>query len=307
VISAYDVRTTIYEIPMSFVSQNVDAIIIKKLGLKEKSAVRDGWKKVVENFKSATRTARIAIVGKYTGLHDSYISIFESLFHGGIANHARVQLVKFESEELEDGRDLDDAFADCDGILVPGGFGLRGIEGMIRSAQHAREKKIPYLGICLGMQIMVIEYARTRLGLKDANSTEFAPEVKHPVVSLLEEQVDIKAFGGTMRLGRGDTHLKKGSRILEAYGAEVITERHRHRYEVSNQYRKDLEDAGLVVSGVTPDGALVESVEWPDHPWGVGVQFHPEFKSKPLAPSPLFSRFITACLAAQETTAAART
>ena len=306
VISAYDVRTTIYEIPLTFVQQNVDAIIIKKLGLAEKSPTRDGWKKVVDHFAEAKRTVRVAIVGKYTGLHDSYISIFESLFHGGIANGARVQLVKFESEELEDERDLSAAFADCDGVLVPGGFGLRGIEGMIRSAHYARDKKIPYLGICLGMQIMVIEYSRYVLGLKEANSTEFAPETKMPVVSLLEEQVDIKAYGGTMRLGKSDTHLKKGTCIHAAYGADVIAERHRHRYEVANQYRKDLEAAGLLVSGLTPDASLVESVEWPDHPWGVGVQFHPEFKSKPLAPSPLFSQFIAACLKSQEKSAAAR-
>jgi len=306
VISAYDVRTTIYDIPLAFADQKVDAIIIRRLGLAERGPVRDGWRQVVDHFANAKRTVRIAIVGKYTGLHDAYISIFESLFHGGIANRSRVQLVKFESEELEDGRDLSAAFADCDGVLVPGGFGLRGIEGMIRAAQYARENRIPYLGICLGMQIMVIDYARSRLGLKDANSTEFAPEVKNPVVSLLEEQVDIKAFGGTMRLGRSDTHLKKGSRVHEAYGTEVISERHRHRYEVSNQYRKDLEEAGMIVSGLTADGALVECLEWPDHPWGVGVQFHPEFKSKPLAPSPLFSRFIAACLAAQEKTATAR-
>jgi CTP synthase len=315
VISAYDVRTTIYDIPLTFVDQKVDAIIIKKLGLAEKGPARNGaaktparqgWKQVVEHFTNAKRTARIAIVGKYTGLHDSYISIFESLFHGGIANKARVQLVKLESEDLEDGRDLTAAFSDCDGILVPGGFGLRGIEGMIRAAQYARERKVPYLGICLGMQIMVIEYSRALLGLKDANSTEFSPESKYPVVSILEEQVDIKAYGGTMRLGRSDTHLLPGTHIHAAYGAEVISERHRHRYEVANHYRKDLEGAGLIVSGLTPDASLVESVEWPDHPWGVGVQFHPEFKSKPLAPSPLFSHFVTACLAAQEKTTSAR-
>jgi len=300
VISAYDVRTTIYEIPLTFVEQKVDEIILKKLGLGEKGPVRDGWRKVVKHFTEAKKTVRVAIVGKYTGLHDSYISIFESLFHGGIANGARVQLIKFESEELEDGRNLSEAFAECDGVLVPGGFGLRGIEGMVRAAQYARENKVPYLGICLGMQIMVIEYARNILGLKDASSTEFSPETKTPVVSLLEEQVDIKTYGGTMRLGKSDTHLKPGSKIHAAYGADVISERHRHRYEVSNQYRAELEEEGLLVSGLTPDSALVESVEWPDHPWGVGVQFHPEFKSKPLAPSPLFNHFISACLIAQE-------
>ncbi|HET6487113.1 MAG TPA: CTP synthase [Spirochaetia bacterium] len=300
VISAFDVRTTIYEIPLTFVEQKVDALIIKKLGLAEEAPIRDGWQKVVDHFTEAKRTVRVGIVGKYTGLHDSYISIFESLFHGGIANASRVQLVKIESEDLEDGRDLEGIFSDCDGVLVPGGFGLRGIEGMVRAARYAREKRLPYFGICLGMQIMVIEYARTCLGLKDANSTEFAPESKFPVVSLLEEQVDIKAYGGTMRLGKGDTHLKPDTRIRSAYGADVISERHRHRYEVSNQYRGRLEEAGLLVSAVTPDSALVESVEWPNHPWGVGVQFHPEFKSKPLAPSPLFTQFIAACLKNQE-------
>ncbi len=304
VISAYDVRTTIYEIPLTFVEQKVDEIIVKKLGLAEKGPARDGWRKVVKHFTEAKKTVRIAVVGKYTGLHDAYISIYESLFHGGIANGARVQLIKFESEELEDGRNLSEAFAECDGVLVPGGFGLRGIEGMVRAAHYARENKVPYLGICLGMQIMVIEYARNVLGLKDASSTEFSPETRTPVVSLLEEQVDIKAYGGTMRLGKSDTHLKAGTKIHSAYGAEVISERHRHRYEVSNRYRAGLEGEGLLVSGLTPDSSLVESVEWPDHPWGVGVQFHPEFKSKPLAPSPLFNHFISACLVAQEKLAA---
>jgi CTP synthase len=307
VISAYDVRTTIYEIPLMFVEQKVDEIILKKLGLGEKGPIRDGWRKVVKHFTEAKKTVRIAIVGKYTGLHDAYISIFESLFHGGIANGARVQLVKFESEELENARNLNEAFADCDGVLVPGGFGLRGIEGMVRAAQYAREKKVPYLGICLGMQIMVIEYARNVLGLKDANSTEFAPETRAPVVSLLEEQADIKSYGGTMRLGKSDTHLKAGTKIQAAYGEGVISERHRHRYEISNHYRADLEGEGLLVSGLTSDSTLVESVEWPDHPWGVGVQFHPEFKSKPLAPSPLFNHFISACLVSQEKLVAVNT
>ena len=177
---------------------------------------------------------------------------------------------------------------------------------MIEAARYAREERVPYLGLCLGMQIMVIEYSRYMLGLKEANSTEFAPETKVPVVSLLEEQVDIKAYGGTMRLGKSDTHLKRGTCIHAAYGTDVIAERHRHRYEVANQYRKDLEAAGLLVRGLTPDASLVESVEWPGHPWGVGVQFHPEFKSKPLAPSPLFSQFIAACLISQEKSSAAR-
>ena len=299
VISAHDVHTTIYEIPLSFGEQKLDTAIMKRLGLVEKSPARDGWKRVVEHFTGAKRTARIGIVGKYTELHDSYLSVFESLFHGGIANGARVQLVKIESEELEGEADLTVAMTGCDGILVPGGFGMRGIEGMVRAAHYARTKGLPYLGICLGLQVMVIEYARDILGLKDANSTEFTPESKHPVVALLEEQIDIKTYGGTMRLGKSETHLKEGTHIAEAYGAQTIFERHRHRYEVSNKYRQSLEDGGLVISGLTPDGTLVECVEWPNHPWGVGVQFHPEFMSKPKAPSPLFARFVGACLAAQ--------
>ena len=306
VISAYDVSTTIYEIPIEYMEQNIDAIIMRKLGLAEKAHRGEGLRGFVESYRAGTGMVRIAIVGKYTGLHDSYISIFEALFHAGVANGARVQLAKFESEELEEARDLADAFAGCDGVLVPGGFGLRGIEGMVRAARFARERKLPYLGICLGMQIMVIEYARAVLGLKEANSTEFAPDTKHPVVSLLEEQVDIKAYGGTMRLGKSDTHLRPGTHAYEAYGAEVVSERHRHRYEVSNRYRKDLENAGLRVSGLTPDGSLVECVEWPDHPWGVGVQFHPEFTSKPLAPGPLFSAFVAACAGSREKIAAGR-
>ncbi len=307
VISAHDVGATIYEIPPTFAEQSLDDIIMRKLGLAGKRPLRDGWKKVVDHYRTVTETVRVAIVGKYTGLHDSYISIFEALHHGGIANGVRVELVKFEGEDLEDGRDLDEALGGCDGVLVPGGFGMRGIEGMIRSARWAREKKVPYLGICLGLQIMVIEYARHVLALSGAHSSEFSPETEHPVVSLLEEQVDIKAYGGTMRLGKSDSHLAPGTKIAAAYGAPVISERHRHRYEVSNRYRKRLEEAGLVMSGLTPDGSLVESVEWPGHPWGVGVQFHPEFKSKPVAPSPLFSHFIAACRESKKKKGVART
>ena len=307
VISAHDVASTIYEIPPVLAEQKLDEIILRKLGLAGKGPLRDGWKKVVDHFRGTRPTVRVAIVGKYTGLHDSYISIFEALNHGGIASGMRVELAKFEGEDLEDSRDLDGALGECDGVLVPGGFGTRGIEGMIRATCWARGKKVPCLGICLGLQIMVIEYARSVLGLAGAHSTEFAPDTEHPVVSLLEEQVDIKAFGGTMRLGKSDTRLAAGTRIAAAYGAQVISERHRHRYEVSNRYRERLQEAGLVISGVTMDGSLVESVEWPDHPWGVGVQFHPEFRSRPLAPSALFARFIQACAEAKKKRGAPRT
>jgi CTP synthase len=306
VISAHDVASTIYEIPTSFAAQKLDDIIMRRLGLAGKRPWSDGWKKVVDHFRGTSAGVRVAIVGKYTGLHDSYISIFEALNHGGIASGVRVELVKFEGEELEENRDLDQALGDCDGVLVPGGFGTRGIEGMIRAARWARERKVPYFGICLGLQIQVIEYARSCLGLAGAHSTEFSPDTPDPVVSLLEEQVDIKSFGGTMRLGKSDTHLARDTKIARAYGATVISERHRHRYEVANRYRPRLQEAGLVLSGLTPDGSLVESVEWPDHPWGVGVQFHPEFKSRPLAPSPVFSSFIAACAEARKSRGAPR-
>jgi CTP synthase len=297
VLSAHDVRTTIYEIPIVYAEQKLDEIIVRKLSLPPKGPARDDWRAFVERFVGAKRTVKVAIVGKYTNLHDSYISIFEALLHGAVANDARVELEKFEGEDLEERADLAEVFAGCDGMLVPGGFGNRGIEGMIRAARFARDSDLPYLGICLGLQIMVIEYARSVLGLDEANSTEFAPDSKHPVISLLEEQMDVKSYGGTMRLGRGDSHLAARTRIAAAYGRRVISERHRHRYEVSNRYRRQLEDAGLVVSGLTADESLVEAVEWPDHPWGVGVQFHPEFTSRPTAAGPLFAAFIDACLA----------
>ena len=294
--SAYDVRTTIYEIPLVYAAQKLDEIVVRKLHLPPKGLVRDGWRAFVDRFVAASRTVKVAIVGKYTNLHDSYISVFEALLHGAVANDARVELVKVEGEDLEEGRDPAEVFAGCDGMLVPGGFGSRGIEGMVRAARFARESGFPYLGLCLGLQIMVVEYARTVLGIADANSTEFAPDSKSPVVSLLEEQVDVKTYGGTMRLGRGDSHLAPNTRIAAAYGRRVISERHRHRYEVSNRYRRPLEDAGLIVSALTADESLVEAVEWPDHPWGVGVQFHPEFTSRPTAAGPLFTAFIDACL-----------
>jgi CTP synthase len=208
-----------------------------------------------------------------------------------------VELVKIDSGSLEaPGADLDALLGGIDGILVPGGFGERGIEGMIVAAGYAREKGLPYFGICLGMQIMVIEYARHVLGWKDAHSTEFNKTSAHPVVSLLEEQIDVKAYGGTMRLGASESITRPGTGIRRAYGSDAIVERHRHRYEVDNKARPELEKAGLVVSATTPDGSLVESCEWPGHPWGVGVQFHPEFKSRPTKAHPLFKSFVAQCL-----------
>ncbi len=300
VISAYDVQTTLYEIPLMYHRQKLDEIALNKLELAYGEAKLSAWEEVVKVFTTTEKRARIAVVGKYIELSDSYKSVDEALFHGGIANGAKVELVKVDSEKLEKNGNFDEVFSEVDGILVPGGFGGRGILGMVQTAQYARENGLPYLGICLGMQVMVIEYARNVLGMEDADSTEFAPECEHPVVSLLEEQIDVKNYGGTMRLGENASRLQAGTTIRKIYGSEMIRERHRHRYEVSNRYRQDLHDAGLRVTATTEDGALVESVQWQEHPWGLGAQFHPEFKSKPVDAHPLFRSFIEASLLRQQ-------
>ncbi|MFW5788864.1 MAG: CTP synthase [Spirochaetota bacterium] len=300
VISAYDVESTIYEIPLIFSRQGLDVIALERLSLEYEECELGAWEHVVEVFRQREGLVRIAVVGKYIELNDSYKSVDEALYHGGIANDRRVELVKVDSEMLENletEEEVADVLRGVDGILVPGGFGSRGIEGMVRAARYARENGVPYFGICLGLQVMVIEYSRNVLGLEKANSTEFDQEGPHPVVSLLEEQVDVRNYGGTMRLGASDSHLLAGSLIREIYGEPVIQERHRHRYEVSNRYRQSLEEAGLLVTAVTPDHSLVESVQWDDHPWGVGVQFHPEFKSKPTSAHPLFADFVRQSIA----------
>ena len=296
VISAYDVKTSIYEIPMAFYHQGLDTIVMDLLHLEAGNAELDEWQHVSDVIGSAESRVRIAVVGKYIELNDSYKSVDEALFHGGIANETVVELVKLDSERLERLEDIGDVLADVDAVLVPGGFGSRGIEGMIRTAEYARTHGVPYFGICLGMQVMVIEHARHRMGLAEANSTEFIPDSPAPVVSLLEEQVNVKNYGGTMRLGANNSRLLADARIRDIYGAEVISERHRHRYEVSNQYRRQLDETGLRVAAVTEDDALVESVEWAGHDWGLGVQFHPEFKSKPIAAHPLFRSFVAAAV-----------
>jgi CTP synthase len=294
VVSAYDIKTTIYDIPLSFYRQQLDEIVLRKLHMPLHETDLGAWEHVSRAFRHAEHTVRIGFVGKYIDLNDAYKSVDEALFHGGIANGVRVELVKIDSEELEREADLDRIFDDIDGILVPGGFGSRGVQGMINTARWARENNVPYFGICLGMQVMVIEYARNVMGMPGADSTEFTPETADPVVSLLEEQVNVKNYGGTMRLGANDTLLYEGYKIREIYGRETIRERHRHRYEVSNLYRERLHDAGLLVAGVTPDAELVESVQWSGHTWGIGVQYHPEFRSKPVAAHPLFRSFIAA-------------
>ncbi|MFP3091334.1 CTP synthase [Treponema sp. TIM-1] len=300
VFTSYDVDTTIYEIPLIFFEQKLDQVVLKKLGVESRHANLSPWYSMMERFKSRNGKVRIGIVGKYMDLHDSYKSVYEALFHAGLAGGVEVELVKIDSSRLEGSDPPENILgttgedAEIDGILVPGGFGQRGINGMVKAAAWARENKIPYFGICLGMQIMVIDWGRNVLGWEDADSTEFNQDTKHPVISLLEEQVDVKNYGGTMRLGKSESVVQGGSRILTAYGEKNIFERHRHRYEFSNKYRKEMTESGLLLTAFTPDGSLVECTEWPEHPWGVGVQFHPEFKSKPTAASPLFRDFVAA-------------
>lgn len=303
VISGYDVAA-IYELPLVYHAQGIDSFILKKMNVESRHAELGPWQAVVQKIRHPASKVRIGVVGKYMELHDAYKSVWEALAHGGIANNAQVELVKIDSSSLEADPDtigspvdkrLEEAFAGVDGILVPGGFGSRGIEGMVEAARYARIKGLPYFGICLGMQIMVIEYARNVALMSDAHSGEFSKTTKHPVVSLLEEQIDVKAYGGTMRLGASESKTREGSAIRRAYGTESIFERHRHRYEVSNAFKDRLEAAGLIVAATTPDGCLVEACEWPNHPWGLGVQFHPEFKSRPTRAHPLFAAFIAAC------------
>jgi CTP synthase len=298
VFTSYNVDTTIYEVPLVFFDQKLDQVVLKKLGVESRHANLKPWYSMMERFASRKGKVRIGIVGKYMDLHDSYKSVFEALFHAGLENRVEVDLVKIDSSRLEETGDADailgSSAAGVDGILVPGGFGQRGINGMVNAAAWARTHKLPYFGICLGMQIMIIDWARNVRGWEDADSTEFNQDTKHPVVSLLEDQVDVKNYGGTMRLGKWVSVPEPNSKFSEAYKEKAVSERHRHRYEFANTFRKEMIDSGLLLTGFTEDRSLVEAVEWPDHPWGLGVQFHPEFKSKPTAASPLFRDFIAA-------------
>jgi len=296
IISAYDVKTSVYEIPLIFHAQNLDNIVLDKLKLESKKTDLKEWAAIVEILKSSKKIINIGIVGKYIDLNDSYKSIYESIYHGGIANKTKINFVKIDAEKLEDTSDKDSVFKKIDGILIPGGFGQRGMNGMVDAVKFARENNIPCLGICLGMQIMVIEYARHVLGLKSADSTEFTPETEHPVISLLEEQKGLQTMGGTMRLGKSRSILIKGTNIHSIYGNTEIWERHRHRYEVSSDYVEELKKSGLIIGAYTPEHKLVESVEWSNHPWSIGVQFHPEFISTPVTPHPLFVDFIKASI-----------
>ena len=300
VFTSPNIDTTIYQIPIVFLDQKLDQVVLRKMGVESRHSDMRPWKTLMDRFNSRKGKVRIGVVGKYMNIHDTYTSLYEALFHASLECGVVVETVKIDSSDLEKDSDADTILKDIDGILVPGGFGERGINGMVKAAEWARKNKKPYLGICLGMQIMVIEWARNVLNWTDADSTEFVPDTKHPVVSLLEEQVNVKNYGGTMRLGSSETINEDGTHILAAYKEKKIDERHRHRYEFSNQFRDEIIKSGLKLAAFTPDGALVECVEWPDHPWGSAVQFHPEFKSKPTAASPLFRDFIAAVKSAKK-------
>jgi len=288
------------EIPLNFERQGVAHLVIKKLGLEDRPPTDIKWAEMVQKLRHPKRRTQIAIVGKYVKGSDTYLSVKEALKHGGIANEAAVDIKWIDSETLLDHPNLDAVFQGIDGVLVPGGFGVRGIEGMIVAVQYARENMVPYFGLCLGMQCMVIEFSRNVARLKNANSAEFDKSTPHPIIDLMVDQRKKADLGGTMRLGLYPCVLKENTRAYAAFNQPIILERHRHRYEVNNRYHKRLESKGLCLSGVSPDANLVEIAEVPDHPWMLGSQFHPEFQSKPLEPHPLFRDFIRAALEYQE-------
>ena len=287
--------SNLYKIPLLLEKEGLADVVCRKLELQHSPADLNEWTCLVNKIDSAHLNVTIALVGKYVQLHDAYLSIVESLFHAGTANDTVVTVKWIDSEKLTD-ENAEKMLSGCSGILVPGGFGERGIEGMISAARFARESSLPYFGICLGMQIAVIEFARHVLGWHDAHSTEFAPKTRHPVIDLMPDQVGIVTKGGTMRLGKYPCILSDESKSKQLYGTESVTERHRHRYEYNNAFRTELVSSGLITAGTSPDGRLVEIVENPAHPWFVGVQFHPEFKSRPNRPHPLFFGFIMAAL-----------
>ncbi len=294
VISAIDVDC-IYKVPLNFHKEGLDEKIVKTLNIWTRSPKLEDWEKIVRKADNLRHRVTIGIVGKYVDLQDSYKSLHEALVHGGLANNTRVRLEYIDSEEIEK-EGAERLLRDVDGVLVPGGFGSRGIEGKIAAIEYARTKRKPFFGICLGMQLSVVEAARHLAGLEEANSSEFNPHTPYPVIDLMETQRGVERKGGTMRLGAYPCVLKKGSLAHRAYGALEISERHRHRYEFNNLWRERLDGAGLVLSGLSPDGILVEIVELPTHPWFLGCQFHPEFKSKPVRPHPLFRDYIKAVL-----------
>ena len=296
VIESVDVPT-IYQIPLAFHAQGFDAKVCQRLALQTPEPALDAWRELVRRVVEPRDQVRIAVVGKYTDYVDSYKSVQEALIHGGIGNDVGVEIGWVSSDHFDGPERAREILAAYDGLLVPGGFGVRGVEGMVAAIRTARETGLPFLGICLGMQTAIIEFARNVAGLDDSHSSEFAPECEHPVISLMESQQHVTDMGGTMRLGAYLCRLQPGSRAHAAYGADEVSERHRHRYEVSNRYRDLLSRNGLLLSGLSPDGSLVEIVEHAEHPWFVGCQFHPELKSRPTRPHPLFAGFIAAAMA----------
>ncbi|MDD9270557.1 CTP synthase [Paenibacillus sp. GCM10023248] len=284
---------TLYEVPMMLREQGLDDYVCNHLKLKTSEPDMTEWENLVRKVKSLTKKTEIAIVGKYVALHDAYLSIVEALGHAGIDNDSEIEIRWVNAEDIYD-NNVDELLSGVQGILVPGGFGDRGIEGKVSAIRYAREKKIPFFGICLGMQVAVIEYARSVCGLDGANSSEINPTTAYPVIDLLPEQKDIENLGGTMRLGLYPCKVVPGSLAEKCYNDELVYERHRHRYEFNNEYRELIESAGLRISGTSPDGRLVEMVELPSHPWFLAVQFHPEFTSRPNRPQPLFREFVKA-------------
>jgi CTP synthase len=295
VVEAMDVEHSIYEVPLEFAAQDIDTVIVDNLGLRAGRRNLKPWRDYVDAVTNSEKQVTIAIVGKYSELLDAYKSIHESLQHAGAANGAKVKIKSVSSEDIEQ-KGAKAILSDADGILVPGGFGARGVEGKILAVRYARENKVPYFGICYGMHMAVIEFARNVLKFEGADTTENVPDTRHPVIHLMEEQKRIMNLGGTMRLGAFPCDLRKGTLIRKVYGKEQISERHRHRYEFNNDFRKEFEAAGMVLSGISPNGMLVETVELKNHPWFVGVQYHPEFKSRPIEPHPLFRDFVAASL-----------
>lgn len=284
---------SIYEVPLQLEKEGLGKAVCTALGIKKGPADLSEWTRVVERFNNPEKNIKIALVGKYVALHDAYLSVVESLIHGGIENLASIDIDWVSSEDLTDDEATENRLKDADAVIVPGGFGGRGIEGMVNTAKYCRTHNVPYFGICLGMQIVCIEYARNVLGFADANSTEMDPETTHPVIDLMPDQ-NGKILGGTLRLGKFECSVAPETKTAQAYGSKTIWERHRHRYEFNNVYREDFKKGGLIIAGVNPERDLVEIVEVPGHQWMVGVQFHPEFKSRPNKAGPLFREFVKA-------------
>ncbi len=285
---------SLYEVPLMLREEKLDTLVCERLGLPDVSSALPEWENIVKIQKQKKDKVKIAIVGKYIELHDAYLSIAESLTHAGIANKLDVQILWVNAVELEETRDMESILGEADGVIVPGGFGERGIEGKIKAIQYCREKKLPFFGICLGMQLAVIEFARNVLGHREANSTEFCSDTPCPYIDLMPEQKNITNMGGTMRLGAYKCALQKGTHAYAAYQADEISERHRHRYEFNNIFLEEVTKTGMRVAGVNPEHGLVEIMELADHPWFVGVQFHPEFKSRPIRSHPLFRELVAA-------------